>query len=388
MLSMKRYIVVLVGCLAWSAATAQFITEQAAVERALKSYPSVQLAEQETRQRKALERTAFNPQQTQVVFESPADVGVGVEVQQQFDFPGVYVRRSKWLKSQTALAGEAASLTRRELTQAVRLAYLDAQAAQAQVLFYARQDSLWQGIAAASRRLFEGGQINRADLLFAETKAGQVANLLFQSRTYEMNAFSELAAYLNDNVTQVSPLLALSPSASDTSGVFYFEKYRAQQQQVAAAEIAVRRAERLPGLMVGYLRVPEPDTDYRSRLRAGITLPLFQGQYKGEMDAARIALESAQTQMALQRQEARATRFQLLQTMAQTTSSLGWLEGTALPLADELVASSRRLYEGGEYDYIQFLRNVSDAFDLQTTYLETLKMHNSAVVGLAFLIGN
>ena len=365
----------------------QVLTEQQAIEQALKTYPSVQLAEQQARQRKALERTAFNPSQPQAILETPADVGVGVEIQQQFDFPGVYGKRSKWLKSQTRLASEAANLTRWELTKAVRLAYLDAQTAQAQVRIFSRQDSLWRDIAASSRRLFDGGQINRADLLFAETRAGQLANSLAQSQAEAANALAKLALLTGGNIGKVADLQVVSSVQADTAGVFYFEKYLLENQQVAAAETAVRQSERLPGFVIGYFRVPDKDTDFRSRLRAGVTVPIWQGQYKGEIEATKIAQESAQATADFQRQQAQATRLQLLQTLAQTTRSLDWFEQSALPQTDELVSTSRRLYEGGETDYVLMLRNISDAMDLQNQYFETIQRHNQTVIELTFLNG-
>ncbi len=387
MLPMKKCVFVLLCLGVWAGLAAQTISEQEAVERALKNYPSVQLADLETRQRKALERTAFNPSQPQVAVETPADVGVGVEIQQQFDFPSVYGRRSKWLKSQTRLASETANLTRSELKREVRLAYLEAQSAQAQVRFLARQDSLWQGIAGSSRRLFDGGQINKADLLFAERQAGLLGINLAQARTDAANALAVLALFTGGMAAQVEDFQALPFVQADTASSFYFEKYLSEAQQTAQSEIAVRQAERLPGLTLGYLRVPDLDTEFRYRFRAGVTVPIWQGQYKGEIEAAKIALESAQTQAVLRRQQAQATRLQLLQTLAQTSRSLAWFEKTALLQSEDLATTSKRLYEGGEFDYVLMLRNVADAFDVQNQYLETLRRHNQAVVELEFLSG-
>ena len=366
---------------------AQPITEQQAVELALKNYPSVRLADLETRQRKALERTAFNPSQPQVAVETPADVGIGIEFQQQFAFPSVYGKRSKWLKSQTRLASEAANLTRRELTQAVRLGYLEAQAAQSKARFLEKQDSLWRDIAASSRRLFDGGQINKADLLFAERQSGLLALNLAQASADAANALANLTLFTGETAIQVADLQALEFQNADTAAAFYFEKYLAELQQTAQSEIAVRQSERLPGVVLGYTRVADIDTEIRNRIREGVTVPIWQGQYKGEIDAAKIALESAQAQTALQRRQAQATRLQRLQTLAQTSRSLDWFENQGLAQAEELATTSRRLYEGGEFDYVLMLRNVADAFDVQNQYVETLRRHNEAVIELEFLNG-
>ena len=52
---------------------------------------------------------------------------------------------------------------------------------------------------------------------------------------------------------------------------------------------------------------------------------------------------------------------------------------------NELVDIYKRLYDAGEVDYALTLRNIADAFSLNTQYLETLEMHNRAVIELEFL---
>ncbi len=186
---------------------------------------------------------------------------------------------------------------------------------------------------------------------------------------------------------EVTTLERLPLIQIDTTQEFYFDPYFAERNTVAARALAVERAERLPGLIVGYLRVPELDTDYRSRFNAGLTIPIWQGQYQSQVDAAKIAQDQVMTQYTLQQQQGRATQQQLYQTLIQTNDALNWYEQTALPQSNELITTYQRLFEGGEVDYTLALRNIADAMEIYQQYIETLTRHNRAIISLEFLHG-
>ena len=146
----------------------QVATEDEVIRQALDYYPSVKIANLETERRKALEKTAFNPEQPQFEIETPSDIGLAFEVEQKFAFPTIYTKRKKWLRSQTELASEIAAITKDELKRDVRIAFLDVQIAQRQFDYFSTQDSLWKQIVNNSQRLYDAGEINKADLVFAQ----------------------------------------------------------------------------------------------------------------------------------------------------------------------------------------------------------------------------
>ncbi|MEO6132232.1 MAG: TolC family protein, partial [Saprospiraceae bacterium] len=193
MLSIKKYTGLFIMVALWIPLMSQVTHEQEVIEQAMTNYPSMQRANLEIQKQKALERTSFNPQQPQFVIETPSDMGIAFEIEQQFDFPGVYSRQSKLLKSKTRLVTESANITRQQLKKEIRLAYLDAQIAQAKVLYLIRQDSLWKEITAKTLTLFDSGQINRADLLFAENQSGKINYFLITAQTKAANTLSTLS---------------------------------------------------------------------------------------------------------------------------------------------------------------------------------------------------
>ena len=366
---------------------AQPASEAYVVRSALDHYPSIRVAEDEIRKMKALERTAFNPEQPTFVIETPTDAGLGFEVEQELDFPTVYIKRSDWLKHKTQLAAEAASLTKNELVRDVRLAYLEAQVASSRSGYLVLQDSIWNEIANKSRRLYEAGEINKGDMIFSQSRAGLISITLANARTEMKYRLSGLNSYLDEPVEQVEELTPLIYIEKDTSDAYYFENYMLQNKAVTESEMDVIRAQRLPGLIVGYLKAPEPDTEFRYRFKAGVTIPVWQGQYGGEIEASKIEIEQADHEIALKKKEALASRIMWENTLEQTRQNLDWFQKTGIPQREELTDVYMRLFQAGEADYALTLRNIADAFEVIEQYLNAIELHNHAVIQLEYLNG-
>lgn len=366
---------------------AQSLSQQEAVASALANHPSMQIADMEVQMQMAMERSAFNPEQPELAFEFPNDVGLVFDVRQTLDFPTVYSARRNWLKAQTFEQEQFAGITRHELIKDVRLAYLNTQVSLARAEVLAVQDSLWASMDSISQRLFTGGHINKADALYSSKQAGLLHQLYRDALAREQNARYALQAYTGLNVQSVDPLQRLTFSITDSSSPYYFEPYVEAKKNTASRELNVHNAERLPDLIVGFLRVPEVETEYRNRFNAGLTIPIWRGQYRAEVDRIRIAIDKAQAEAELWKRNNDVLKQQLIRTWMQTSESLDWYENEGLPQSGELVSAYQRLYGGGEVDYALTLRNIADAVDIHLSYLEMLQQHNEAVIELQYLFG-
>ena len=67
--------------------------------------------------------------------------------------------------------------------------------------------------------------------------------------------------------------------------------------------------------------------------------------------------------------------------------SLRYFNNTALPQAKAIIETSQRLFQGGELNYIESLRNLQNAFAILSNHLETLRSYNEAVIQLNYLNG-
>lgn len=386
MLPLTRTIYMVMICYLPFACIAQITSEERVIELTLANYPAMKVADLKVQQQKALEKTSFNPEQPQLIVETPTDFGLGYEVEQEIDFPLVYTRRSKWLKSETRVAEQSALIARNELIRVVRLAYLDAQIARELHRYHTSQDSLWEIIVQRSDRLYEGGEISKADQLFSQKQKGVNDLLLMYARVDWVNKLEILNTYTGLSDIEVEEIRQLFPKDT-VQAPFYFEGYLNNSLDAASNEANVWRASRWPGLLVGFTRETEFETDYRYRFKAGITVPIWQGQYTGEINALKKEIEMLNVERDLRMKEAKLEALTWNRKLTQAELAIGSYQLIGKPRIDELNSIYNRLYEGGEMDFIQTLRNIADLSSIYPEHLEIIRLYNQAVIELDFLHG-
>ena len=383
-LPMNRVLLAFIALLPLHPSFAQEWTEEMVIERALAHYPGIRLTELEIIKQRALERTAFNPSQPRFEIEAPTDVGTGFEVEQEFDWPGVYTARSKWLQSQTSFSEASAIIARNELIRDVRLTFLEAQIAEATVDQLHMQDSLWNEISERSQRLYDAGEINRADLVRAQKESSLRKVALLKGQLEYDSRTAALRNYTGEHIRNFPPPDQYEPIRGMKNLPLY-ETYSQNLIEVERRQLALNQARRWPGLIIGYLKAPEPETAYRNRYKAGITIPIWQGQYRGEVEVAKISIEQKQVESRQVSMNALIEKERWENILNQTAQIIGIFEKEVLPQSDKLYETYLRLYDAGEMDYALTLRNISDSFAGTLEYLEALQMHNQAVVHLDYL---
>jgi cobalt-zinc-cadmium resistance protein CzcA len=193
-----------------------------------------------------------------------------------------------------------------------------------------------------------------------------------------------LNSYTGGTETQVEDLDQLDYT-EPYSDEFYFGEYMAEKIRVAQNEIDVWKAERWPDLIIGYVKETEIDSDYPHRFKGGITVPIWQGQYKGEILASKAEIEMLQAETALRLKEAMLQKITWKNKMEQAANTIQWFRNTVIPQTDQLLEIYRRLYEGGQTDFTQTMKYIADAADAYREYVEILKIHNQAVIELDYL---
>ena len=78
---------------------------------------------------------------------------------------------------------------------------------------------------------------------------------------------------------------------------------------------------------------------------------------------------------------------QALSNYQREIQSLNYYNSTALQQAKAIIETSQRLFQGGQLNYIESLRNLQTAFDIFLNHLETHRAYNEAVIQLNYLNG-
>lgn len=391
-----------------SARAQQLITETEAVDKALKNSPALKVAALTIRQSENLVRSARNIPNPDLTFDSPTGQFYTLGVQQSFRFPTVYKYQSQLQNQQIGLAQKEQLITQNDAKFKVKFIYQTIQVAEAIRQQIAAQDSVYEQIRQAAKRQFEVGTIDKLVLTFAETQAAEVHNALAEATQQVITNKIQLRLLMQwDNEKeqnqqganrqigqeqdfQVQPLgyfpLANLPSKDLAQNPLI--QVAEQAAHISQKAIDVEKANVLPGFMVGYYNQGTRESNVGLRLRAGVSIPLWMGQYKSRIAAAQTGHEIAKQRIETQKL-ALSTDLQAAQgDLLRYRNSLHYFQTTALHQADELIATARRLFEGGQTDYIGFLRTTNDAFNIKLRYLETLRYYHQTVLTINYLTGD
>jgi len=369
---------------------AQFVlTKERAVELALTNQRNLAAANLSIRQQQQLLSGAAALDNPQVTLEASPYEPLIVGVQQSFSLPGVYQKRRALQQERIRLAQLQLQGSQYDLKREVRASYLQLQYLTARIRLLQFQDSVYSAIKASSIRFFEAGQINKLEELTAATQADKVRNDLergLADLAAEQQIFRFYTAYIDSLVVEPIQVYNFIPS-TDTMVTNIQQQLLQQQVVLSQRELRAERAELLPQLNAGVLLPTNSEYEKAVGYQVGVSIPLWRRQNRSRINAAQTGVEIAQAQQALEQQRLQAQYRQAVTNYNRELKSLSYYNTTALPQSRAIIETSQRLFRGGELNYIESLRNLIMAFDIQMEHLETHRALNEAVIEINYLNG-
>ena len=370
------------------------LSEQEATEAALKNSAALRASGLVIRQNNELLKSAKNIKNPDVIMESPTGVFYTIGVTQTLDYPTVYKKQSLLQKQQIVLSEKERGVTENDIKFRVKSQYLILQYSEALVKLFRIEDSLYQQINQNSARQFEAGQIDYLGKSFAENQFGEVRNKLNQSQ-----------ADVQTNIRQLQQLMGITENISTTtlqkdgtiSAVNLEENNFADNPSISVFKqseiinkslIELEKAKALPGLIVGYFNQGLQDTPAYLRFRIGLSVPLWQGQYKSRIKAAQTGFEIAQERTNAQKQAISVDLQQALGDNQKYKQALDYYETKGLKQSEEIITTATRLFKAGQNDYVSFLRTLNDAYTIRQRYIEALRNYNQTQLNINYLLGN
>jgi cobalt-zinc-cadmium efflux system outer membrane protein len=394
---MFRYsiIVFFTGIIGLPATAQQMLSESEAVSKALANNKNIQAASLQVKQQQQLLKSAINLPNPDFFWESPTGKFYTGSITQSFEFPTVYSNQYRLQKKQIGVAQKEKQLTEAELKYRVKVLYLEIQYADSATKQLYLQDTLYEKIKQSAIRQFKAGQIDYLQQTFAETQYGEIHNQYQQSliRAASLKAQLQWFTGIKDSIS-VEPLtVALTqtqfPIAADSTALLSNPSVQLLQQQenVARQNIALQKSRALPGLAFGYFNQGERNSKWFNRFRLGVTIPLWFGQYKSNITAAKTEQQVIQNKQQGLQQELSAQVINASSEMQANWQSVNYYQQTGLKKAQEVITTSQRFFVSGEIDYISLLRNSNDAYTIYQKYLEAVRNYNLSVINHKYLMG-
>lgn len=371
------------------------LTESEAISKALANNKNIQAASLQVKQQQQLLKSSINLPNPEFFWESPTGNFYTGSITQSIEFPTVYSNQYRLQKQQIGVAQKEKQLTEAELKYRVKVLYLEVQYADSLTRQLYIQDTLYEKIMLSAIRQFKAGQIDYLQQTFAETQYGEIHNQYRQSLIRASSLKSQLQWFTGiKNSISVEPLIISNqePQFSftpDSTALLTNPAVQLLQQQenVAKQNIALQKSRALPGLAFGYFNQGERETKWYNRFRLGITIPLWFGQYKSSINAAKTEQQVIQSRQQGLQQELSAQAINANSEMQTNWQSVQYYQQTGLRKAQEVITTSQRFFVSGEIDYISLLRNSNDAYTVYQKYLEAVRNYNLSVINHKYLMG-
>lgn len=363
---------------------------QTVIDSSLVNNPSVKAANATVQQQQHLVKSAINLPSPEILLQNPTGNFYTIGAQQSFDFPTVYSSQKKVQKENVKLAEIAKTRSSADLKYQISILYSELRFEQQSLQLLQQQDSIYSVIATNADRSFKAGTIDYIQSSFAKLQAGQVKTNLFVAQAnynsilQSIKTISGIKSDFLADTNEVETLLKTDASIDQNTNLLFAK----QEIIISEKRLKLERQKLLPGFNIGFINAGEKDTPFKNQLFAGLRIPLWFWQYKGNINAAKSQIEVSKFNS---QNEILKTTVELQSAQSKNAAykkALDFYKSDASKLASSLIDASNRFYKSGNYSVTEYLRNLNDAANIQKNYLELQKNYNQTIIYIQYLTGN
>jgi len=377
------------------------LTLEQAVKMTLKNHPTLKVAWLEVEKQQKLKKTALDIDKTNISYTrgqlNSIVIDNQLKISQNFKFPSTYVSQAKLQKQKVALSENALSITQNELVRNVKTAYMQLSYG------YTRQELLntlegtYSNFFKAAEKRYQTGETNLLEKIAAQGKYQEIKLMKQQADADVQIYMKELQRWLNTSSPDTSVgitiaetnLSKLKFTLQDTSNVNNnpFLQYYQQSIKVSEQQYKLEKSGYLPDLSAGYFNQEiDGEPGFRG-FQVAVKIPLWYRTQQGKVQAAKIDAEIAQAQYENYRLMTETLFAGKLQQYYKYKGLVDYYETQGLAIAEQLIKFAKKSYYAGEIDYVEYIRNIDQAIDIKTKYLDNLNQFNQTIIDLQYLIG-
>ena len=266
---------------------------QTVIDSSLVNNPSVKAANATIQQQQHLVKSAINLPSPEILLQNPTGNFYTIGAQQSFDFPTVYSSQKKVQKENVKLAEIAKTRSSADLKYQISILYSELLFEQQSLQLLQQQDSIYSVIAINADRSFKAGTIDYIQSSFAKLQAGQVKTNLFVAQAnynsilQSIKTISGIKADFLADTNEVETLLKTDATIDQNTNLLFAK----QEIIISEKRLKLERQKLLPGFNIGFINAGEKDTPFKNQLFAGLRIPLWFWQYKGNINAAKSQIE-------------------------------------------------------------------------------------------------
>jgi cobalt-zinc-cadmium resistance protein CzcA len=374
------------------------LTEQQAIDLALKSHPAMAATSHQIRQQEVLKNAGPTWEPSQLFHNVTADPDLGLLGTSTFGvvqgFPSGKMTRanSDLHASRQAQAEARQGMTKQEIVKQVRqiyhhLSYLDGKAA-----LNNRLDSVWQRVARAADVRHRTGEVSLSEKLAAQDKAAQIrleARTVQHEIEFDRIVLGQILGLGEPVQPIVEPLHEGGFSIADTSLLrsSAMAKYGQAAIQVARSEQEATQAKFSPTYSAGVYGQILGNGDVYPGWQLGLNLPLFKKSLRAQSEAAEVGIAAANAEFRSALLAQQNELGHLLHEQEKYQIMLEYYSVQGKTLAAELLRTGSLNYAQGEVSFADFVQLMEQAAGIEMQHLENLLGLNQAIIELEALTG-
>lgn len=373
----------------------QSISQEQAVERAMRQYPGLRADRLAADYESALARTSYELLPTEL-FYSEEEIGenvVGVQnigIRQALEFPLTSIRKSRVGRSQADLAEARFRLSRSELARDVRLAWQQWRYSIEYVALIEERTHILETSARASRLRVETGDSDPLERISAESAHDlalmQLEGAKDDARIAERRLKNYLMLEMEPDTTGL-PFEVLEWHGSETAVPKHsIVDISESVMELRERETALSRSQFWPELFAAYRWQRLAGESGFYTWEAGVRLPLPFGAETREFKAARINERAAEAELQHTRLEFRNSYTEALQNAERWQRQYNVLKSRHEEVAGELTRISVSRFESGDISYPEYARYIEQAAQIEEEYLNAMLKLNEAIIELQFYL--
>jgi len=252
-------------------------------------------------------------------------------------------------------------------------------------------DSTYSNFAKYAETKFRVGESNQLENLSAQARLKEIqlekeqakSDVLIHETILQQWTGTTSSFDLTDEV-----IISESLPVLDSSQLGMNPYLQMQEQQVATSIAAVKLEKNryAPSLQFGFFMQSLDKIAPFYGYDVGLNIPIFKTGQQGRVQAASLQTRIEQKNLDALRLSLQSEFIAAVEEYKKQNTSLQYYSTQGLALADRLFSSASKSYSAGDIGYIEFTQAVSQAYQIRTTYLQTVLNLNLSVVNIHFLI--
>lgn len=365
------------------------------VDSTLKNNLEIKLAEKQVEQAKMLEKTGWNIEKTMLYFNKdqnnlpPSGGALNViGAQQTIAFPTVYFQQKKWNEAQTELQKINTEIQKKQVLFSLYQSYNHLQWQIQQARLTEKIDSFYRQLYQKTQLAFQAGEINSLQMLQAQSLSDEARNRKQAAWNSIELTKRQIRQLTQTNVQFETESLPYSKYGLeiDSSGIqrlWWNQKLKVQEQALKVQQQAL-----LPDIHLQYFvgRNNEPNAIVYPGIQGGISVPLFYGAQKAKIQATRLEAEVTQQERMIYERN-RQQKWDEIQTQQlELSNHMSVFETNGKLLVQETWKTANLSLQNGEISWMDYLRFIERAIELEQTYYGQLYRYNQLEIERAFLL--